>query len=231
MNIFARFMNLIRGFASLFVSDLERANPEIAYENAISSMITKFDKARNAVASIVAERMKTEERLAAAQKELVRVNADLDAALSTDQDDLSAILVQKQEQLDAQIAGYTADLTRVTGEADQAKGMLTQLKSEIDRLKSEKNTMLARHQTAQARVAIQDQLSGLSVDAELRALDTVREGINQTVAKANLNEEIASTDVDVRLAKLRQSAGATNATAKVAALKAARAAAAAGKTM
>ena len=222
MNIVTRLANIFRGFLSLFVSDLERQNPEVAYENAINSMVAKFDKARNAVAAIIAERQQTERRLSAAQTELTQVDADLNAALATDQDDLAEMLVQKQEQLQATITGFTNDLKRVSAEAESAKALLTSFKGDIERLKSEKNTMLARHQTAKARVAIQDQLDGLSVDAEVRALNNVRDGINQTVAKADLNAEIAGTDVDARLAKLRQNAGSISAKAKVQAMKAAR---------
>ena len=37
--IFARLANLWTGFVSLWVSDVEKAHPEIAYQNAIASMI------------------------------------------------------------------------------------------------------------------------------------------------------------------------------------------------
>lgn len=225
MSIISRFTAVIQGIIRLFVKDFEMQNPEAVYENAINGMVVKFNKARNAVASIVSERQQTEARLARAQAELKQVESDLEAALATDQDDLAEMLVQKQEQLQAAIVGFTSDLQRVSGEAEQAKGMLTQFKGEIDRLKSEKNTMVARNQTAQARIDIQDQLEGLSLDDEMAALTNVREGINRTVAKADLNTELAGTDVDARLKKLRQTSGSVSAKAKVAAMKAERAAA------
>lgn len=230
MNIFSRFVNLLRGFASLFVSGIERENPQVAYENAINAMHQKFERARNAVAGIIANRQQIETRLKKAQNEKAQVDADLDAALATDRDDLAELLVQKQEQLDAIITTATADLERVSKQAEESKGMLTQFKGEIEKLKAERDENLARHATAKAQIQIQDQLSGTSIDAEIRSLDNVREGINQTVAKAQLNTEMAGTDVDAQLRQLRQTAGATNAKAKVAALKAARQAAA-NKTM
>ena len=48
--------------------------------------------------------------------------------------------------------------------------------------------MLAKMQRAQARVRIQEQLDGLSVDAEVKALDNVREHIKNTIAQANLGQ-------------------------------------------
>ena len=41
---FSRVGNLWKGFLSLWVSDVERKNPEIAYENAINSMVEKYAK-------------------------------------------------------------------------------------------------------------------------------------------------------------------------------------------
>jgi phage shock protein A len=222
MSFFSRVNNLIRGFLSLFISGIERENPEIAYENARNGMIEKYNKAKNAVAAIIANRLKVEERLKRNQAALSQVNADLEAALDTNQDDLAELLVQKQEELTRQVNEGTVELERLSKQAEDAKGMLITFQGEIKKLEAERDEMLAKNAVAKAQIAVQDQLSGLSVDAEIRALDNVREGINNTVAKAQLNTEIAGTDVDTRLAKLRQTAGSASAKSKVAALKAAR---------
>jgi len=222
MSFFMRITNFFRGVLSLFLSDLEKSNPQVAYENAINAMIVKFERARNAVASIIANRQVAEQRLKKAQAEKEQVDRDLEAAVNVGDEELGTMLIQKQEQLDGIIASATADLERLSGQAEESKAMLTQFKGEIERLKTERDEQVARHATAKAQIQIQDQLSGLSVDAEIRALDNVRAGINQTVAKAALNSEMAGTDVDVRLKKLRQTAGTTNASAKFKALQAAR---------
>jgi phage shock protein A len=221
----ARIGNLLRGFLSLFVSDMEKANPQIVYENAINAMVEKFERARNAVASIIANRQVAEQRLRKAQTEKDQVDRDLEAAVGVGDEQLGTLLIQKQEQLAQVVASATADLQRLSNQAEESKALLTQFKGEIERLKIERDEQLARHATAQAQLQIQDQLSGLSVDHEIRALDNVREGINQTVAKAALNTEMAGTDVDARLKKLRETAGATTASAMFMALLAARAAA------
>ena len=54
------------------------------------------------------------------------------------------------------------------------------VQSEIKKLKAEKENMLAKMASAQARMRIQEQLEGLSVDAEVKALDNVREHIKNT---------------------------------------------------
>ncbi len=41
---FRRVANLWSGFVSLWISDIEKDHPEIAYENAINGMIEKYSK-------------------------------------------------------------------------------------------------------------------------------------------------------------------------------------------
>jgi phage shock protein A len=79
--------------------------------------------------------------------------------------------------------------------------------------------------SAQARMKIQGQLDGLSVDAEVKALGAVRDHIKGQVAAANLGSELQNSDLDVRLNKLRQSSASVTAKAQLDAMKQARAAA------
>src|SRR5437879_5097324 len=123
---FTRLANLWKGFVSLWISDIEKEHPEIAYENAINSMIEKYPKLKMA--------------------------------------------------------------------------------------------------SAQARIRIQEQLEGLSVDAEVKALDNVREHIENTIAEANLGSELKSTDLDERLKGLRAQSGDVTAKQQLAEMKAAAAA-------
>jgi phage shock protein A len=224
--ILARLANLWMGFISLWVSDVEKAHPEIAYQNAISSMIGKYAQLKAATGSIIARRQDITGRLEAHQRELAAVTADLEAALATNQDDLAVVLIQKKNALDQAMTELRADAEQATADAESAKDSLMQVKSEIDRLKSEKDRMLAQMHSAQARLKIQGQLDGLSVDAEVQALGAVREHIKSQVAQASLGAELQSSDLDVRLAKLRQSSGSVTAKAQLEAMKQARAAAA-----
>jgi phage shock protein A len=228
--IFARLSNLWTGFVSLWVSDIEKGHPEIAYQNAIASMIEKYAKLKAATGSIIARRQDITARMENHERELAAVSADLETALATNQDDLAVVLIQKKNALDAALTDLRADAAQATADADSAKDSLMQVKSEIDKLKAEKDRMLAQMQSAQARLQIQGQLDGLSVDAEVQALGAVREHIKSQVAQASLGAELQSSDLDVRLNKLRQSSGAVAAKAQLEAMKLARAAAQATPT-
>lgn len=223
--IFARLSNLWTGFISLWVSDVEKAHPEIAYQNAITSMIGKYTQLKAATGSIIARRQEITARLETHERELAAVSADLETALATNQDDLAVVLIQKKNALDAAITDLRAEAAQATADADTAKDSLMQVKSEIDKLKAEKDRMLAQMHSAQARLKIQGQLDGLSVDAEVQALGAVREHIKSQVAQASLGAELHNSDLDVRLNKLRQSSGSVTAKAQLDAMKQARAAA------
>ena len=155
---------------------------------------------------------------------------DLEAAMATNQDDLAVVLIQKKNALDAALTELRADAAQATADADNAKDSLIQVKSEIDKLKAEKERMLAQMHSAQARIKIQGQLDGLSVDAEVQALGAVRDHIKGQVAQASLGAELQNSDLDVRLNKLRQSSGSVTAKAQLEAMKQARATAQATPT-
>ena len=229
---FARLGNLWKGFVSLWISDIEKEHPEIAYENAINSMIGKYSQLKKATAGIIRRREELTERLGTQTKELAQVSADLSAAIETNQDDLAVVLIQKKNALEKEVADLRADVDVALKDADSAKASLGSVQNEIKKLKAEKDTMLAKMASAQARLRINEQLDGLSVDAEVKALDNVREHIKTTIAEANLGAELKSTDLDDRLKQLRQQSGDVTAKTQLAELKAAAAAKKAGlKTM
>src|SRR3954470_11431714 len=107
---FKRLSNLFSGFLNLWISDVEKEHPEIAYENAIGSMIEKYSKRRRAPAAIIRRRDEIHERLGTQSTELNQVNADLEVAVQTAKDDLALILIQKKNLLDKEVAELRADL-------------------------------------------------------------------------------------------------------------------------
>ena len=220
ISFFARLANLFKGFLSIFISDIEKEHPEIAYENAINSMVGKYSKLKAATAAIIRRREDIDERLKQATTDLAQTDAELNAAIATGQDDLALILIQKKNQLASQAVELQGDMETARKDADDAKSSILQVQSEIKKLKAERDVMLARMQSAQARIKIQEQLEGLSVDAEVKALDNVREHIKNTIAQANLGKELADTSLDSRLEALKTQAGDVQAKQQLAELKA-----------
>ncbi len=225
MGVISRLSNLWKGFLSLWIADIEKDHPEIAYENAINSMVGKYAKLKSATAAIIRRREELEDRFKQSSAELAQTEAELNTAVETNQDDLAVVLIQKKNQLSADIAEMKTDMETARTDADSAKSSLLSVQTEIRKLKAERETMLAKMQSAQARLRIQEQLDGLSVDEEVRALDNVRTHIKNTIAEANLGKELSDTSLDGRLANLRNQVGDVQAKQELAALKARKAAA------
>jgi phage shock protein A len=229
---FKRLSNLFRGFLNLWISDVEKEHPEIAYEHAINSIVEKYSKLKRATAAIIRRRDELHERFTTQSTELAQISQDLETAVQTAKDDLGLILIQKKNILEKEVAELKSDLETAGKDADSAKAALLQVQSEIKKLKAEKDSMLAKMQSAQARVKIQEQLDGLSVDAEVKALDNVRTHIKTTIAEASLGQELAESSLDARLKELRAQSGDVTARSQLDEMKAKLAAKkAAQKTM
>jgi len=224
MGLISRLSNLWRGFLSLWIADIEKEHPEIAYENAINSMIQKYAKLKSATAAIIRRREELDDRFKRVTAELAQTEAELNTAVETNQDDLAVVLIQRKNQLSADAAEIKTDMEAARSDADSAKTSLLSVQTEIKKLKVERETMLAKMQSAQARIKIQEQLDGLSVDEEVKALDNVRTHIKNTIAEANLSKELSDSSLDARLAGLRNQVGDVQAKQELAALKARKAA-------
>jgi len=224
VGFFKRLANLWRGFLSIWISDIEKEHPEIAYENAINSMIEKYSKLKTATAAIIQRRESIDGRYQKATRDLAETEAQLNAAVETNQDDLAVVLIQKKGELTRDLAELRTDLDTSQKDADSAKSSLLTVQAEIKNLKAERDSMLAKMQSAQARIRIQDQLDGLSVDAEVKALDNVREHIRTRIAEANLGRELSESSLDTRLQTLKTQAGEVQARQQLAELKAKKAA-------
>ena len=216
----SRLGNLWRGFLRLWISDVEKEHPEIAYENAIDSMINKYSRLKSATAAIIRRREETGERYKQATAELAQTEAELDTAVDTGQDDLALILIQKKNQLATEVAEMRVEMESAQKDADSAKQSLLGVQSQIRKLQAEKDSMLAKMQSSQARIKVQEQLDGLSVDAEVKALDNVRQHIKNTIAEANLGKELSESSLDSRLDALRSQVGDVQARNQLAELKA-----------
>ncbi|MDP2371123.1 PspA/IM30 family protein [Rhodoferax sp.] len=224
--ITGRLWNLWTGFLALWVTDIEKEHPEIAYQNSIQSMIEKYSKLKGASGRIIARKLDVEGRLQSVKAELAKVTTQLNAALATNQDDLAMVLIQKKNALSEDLTALESDYAEAEKDAEEAKAALLDMKGEIDRLKAEKDRMIAKFHSAEARVKIQESLDGLSIDAEVQALAGVRDHIKGRVAEARLGSELRESDLDVRLKTLNRTAGAVTARAQLEEMKRAQAAAA-----
>ena len=132
VGLFKRLGNLWMGFLSIWISNVEKEHPEIAYENAINSLVGKYSKLKSATAAIIRRREDVDERLKKAQKDLAQTELELNAAVETNQDDLAVVLIQRKNALATDVAELTGDLSlaEVLVVAEHDRGPLPQREPE-----------------------------------------------------------------------------------------------------
>ena len=227
MGIFTRLYNLWSGFLSVFVGRMEEKHPEIAYENAINNMTEKYAKLKTAAAGLIKHRAQLEARIQKTDQELGEIKYDVQAAVESGEDELALTLLERQEELQAHLTEFSRDLDQAAKDAEAAKTSLRDIQSEIEKLKRERDRTVAQINDAEARKQINEQLDGLSVDDDIKALGNVREYADRVRAEASIGTELKEESLEGKLSVIRQKSGSSRARAKLDALKKARSGAAA----
>jgi phage shock protein A len=201
-----------------FTTGMETSNPEIVYENAIASMIENHHQLKTATASILVRRNDIDKRLQAAMTEKRKAELNLEGAISLGNEELGIVLIKTADALTIEIEELKHELGVAEDDCAEAKEGLEELQVTIHELKSEKNRNVARLISAEARNKIKDQIDGISVNADVQALENVRAHIKNTMAKADLNREMGNGDLDRKLKKLTRESETISAKARFAEL-------------
>jgi phage shock protein A len=222
MHIISRLTNLVRGVVAQWVGGRERRNPAAVYEAAIAERVKQYEQLRQAAAGVIYLRGKLARELEAAANQLAGLEVRLEIAVDRDDDPTALALLKRRDLLRADVERLTTELSDLTGEAEAAKRNLVAFHEDIARLRDEKVRMLARLANARARTRLQQTLDGVSPDADLRALDAVREHIERQVAAVQVGRELADADLEHRLDAIRDAEASAAARAQLDELKRAR---------
>lgn len=222
MRIFARIYNLVRGSLAGWIRSREHRHPEAVYESAIQERSVQYGKLRAAAAGVLYLRSKLTKELEQASAELTRVRAQLDIAVARDDDAVALTLIGRRDALGRDTERLTAELAELTAEADAAKQNLVAFQGDIVRLRDEKVRMIARLANAKARLRFQETLNGLAPDADIRALDGVRDHINRLVEETKIQRDLGDQALEQRLGKIREAEADAGRRAQLDELKRAR---------
>jgi len=204
MQLFRRIRNLARGRAATWIGRREHRNPEAVYEAALEERREQYGRLRVAAAGVLYMRGKLSRELERESAALASVRRQLDLAVDAGDDEAALALIGRRTALDAEVERLGRELTDLTAEAEDATRNLAAFHEEIVRLRDEKVRMLARLTNARARLRLQEALQGLSPDADLRALEGVREHIGRLLAETHLVRAAADTDLERRLTRIRE---------------------------
>jgi len=192
--LLGRLVNLIRGAFAVWIRDGEERSPRAVYESAIQERTRQYHELKEAVAGILYMRNKLEAEISERRVEIARMHDDVRRAVRSGRDEIAVTLIAQKQALLEDLERGERELAGVRAEAEDAKHNLVRFREEIRGLVREKGRMLASLANAQARRRIQQALEGLSVDAEMRALENVREHIAKVATEGALEREIGEDE-------------------------------------
>ena len=201
--LLARFAYLVRATFGSFVRHGERQNPAAVYETAIDERTRQYRDLKEAVAGILYMRNKLEAEIHERRVEIARLHDDTKHAIRRGQDELSVALIEQKQLLLDELERAEREQGDLRREAEEAKNNLLRFREEIRGLMREKGRMLATLANARARRKLSEALDGLSVDADMRALESVREHIARLATESTLDRELGTGEDDGTRRRLR----------------------------
>lgn len=222
MTIVSRIRNLVRGLAARWIGARERRHPGAVYEAAIQERLVRYGKLREAAAGVLYLRQKLERELGRRASELGQVRRHLEIAVARDDDEAALALIARRDALSDEVAHAEDELRELTAEAEAAKQNLITFQDEIVRLRDERVRMLARLANAKARLRFHETLRGLAPEADIQALEAVREHVQRLAAEVELVREGADPALERRLRGIRDAEAQAAARAQLDELKRAR---------
>ncbi len=206
-SLVGRLRNLIHGILAVWVRDGERNNPRAVYEQAIGERTKQYRDLKEAVAGILYMRNKLEAEITERRAEVARLHDDIRRSVRRGDDEASVTLIAHKQALMDELERAEQELASVRSEAEESKANLVRFRDEIRSLVREKGHMLATLANARARRRLNEAVEGLSVDAEMKALEGVREHIARISTEGALDREIGGDDgLRRRLRSIREDA-------------------------
>ena len=193
MGLFDRLSAMLRSNINDLISRAE--NPEKMLNQLILDMKTQLAKAKQQVASAIADERKLQSDAEDLKKQAEDWERRAMMAVQEGRDDLAKqALGRYNEQLQA-AQQLQETWLRHKAETEQLKLSLRQLNDKIEEAKRKKNILVARSKRAEAQQRIQETMSGLSDKSAFESFERMAEKIEATerkaLAAAELNEEVS----------------------------------------
>jgi phage shock protein A len=205
--LLARFTGLLRGLATGWLRAREEENPRAVYEQAIAERVAQYRELKDAVAGILYMRNKLEAELVDRRADLARTHEDIRRAVRRGDDEVGLALISHKQILVDDLARTHKEWQGLRDEAEEAKGNLVRFREEIRALEREKGRIVATLANAKARRRMSEALEGISVDADMRALDAVREHVARLQTAGTLDRELGGDiGLEARVRAIREEA-------------------------
>jgi len=193
MGIFDRLSTMIRSNINDLISRAE--NPEKMLNQLITDMKTQLAKAKQTVASAIAD----EKKLLADAESMKKQSEDWERramlAVQEGRDDLAKQALMRYNEALQGAQQLHETWAKHKAETENLKNSLRQLNDKIEEAKRKKNILVARARRAEAQQRIQETMSGMSDKSAFESFERMTERIEdqerKAIASAELQEEFS----------------------------------------
>ena len=193
MGLFDRLSTLMRSNINDLISRAE--NPEKMLNQLIVDMKTQLAKAKQQVASAIADEKKLQSDAEGLKKQAEDWERRAMLAVQEGRDDLAKQALARYNEHLQGAQQLRETWLKHKAETDALKLSLRQLNDKIEEAKRKKNILVARAKRAEAQQRIQETMSGLSDKSAFESFERMAEKIEATerkaIAAAELNEEVS----------------------------------------
>ncbi len=182
MGIFDRLSTLIRSNINDLITRAE--NPEKMLNQLIGDMKGQLAKAKQQVASSIADEKKLQADAEAMKKQADDWERRAMLAVQENRDDLAKQALMRYNEAMQGAQQLHETWVRHKAETENLKGSLRQLNDKIEEAKRKKNILVARARRAEAQQKIQETMSGMSDKSAFESFERMTEKIEQNERKA-----------------------------------------------
>lgn len=188
MGLFDRLSTLVRSNINDLITRAE--NPEKMLNQLIGDMKGQLAKAKQQVASSIADEKKLQADAESMKKQADDWERRAMLAVQENRDDLAkqALMRYNESLQGAQTLHET--WVRHKAETEHLKGSLRQLNDKIEEAKRKKNILVARARRAEAQQRIQETMSGMSDKSAFESFERMTEKIEHNERKAIASAEL-----------------------------------------
>jgi len=191
MGIWDRFSTMFRSNLNDLISRAE--NPEKMLNQLIVDMKTQLGKAKQQVASAIADEKKLQADAEALRKQAEDWERRAMLAVQEGKDDLAKQALMRYNEALHGAQQLHETWLKHRSETEKLKLSLRQLNDKIEEAKRKKNILLARAKRAEAQQRIQETMSGMSDKGAFESFERMAEKIEaqerKAIASAELQEE------------------------------------------
>lgn len=182
MGIFDRLSTMIRSNINDLISRAE--NPEKMLNQLIGDMKGQLAKAKQQVASAIADEKKLQADAEAMKKQADDWERRAMLAVQEGRDDLAKQALMRYNEAMQGAQQLHETWVKHKAETESLKGSLRQLNDKIEEAKRKKNILIARARRAEAQQRIQETMSGMSDKSAFESFERMTEKIEQQERKA-----------------------------------------------